>query len=292
MKTVLVATDFSQASANALEYALRLADGLNTGVALFSCYEYISPPVSEVPVLMTMEELRDRTLLKLTETVNHIEHNDRARVDVYCKPGFAAEAILEISRELNAELIITGTKKSAKGLRRLLGSTVTELARKTQIPMIVVPEEVRFNGVNSIALANEGDLTQDSDKNTLAILRKIAEHFQSRLFIVRVAEDDLNQACELVNQPTELINTIGELDPAFKCVAGTSIPEALNAFIDYYKIDLLALLPHKHSLLERLFFKSTTRAMVFETSIPLLIMPDSRITLTSHTTQHWEQIIL
>ena len=34
------------------------------------------------------------------------------------------------------------------------------------------------------------------------------------------------------------------------------------------------MVPHKHSLLERWFVKSTTRSMIFKTRIPLLILPE------------------
>lgn len=71
------------------------------------------------------------------------------------------------------------------------------------------------------------------------------------------------------------------LDPIYACIAGKDVPEVLNDFTSVYNINLLALLTHKHDLLERLFFKSTTRAMIFKTPIPLLILPD-RYTNKTH----------
>lgn len=292
MEKILIATDFSKASENALIYGVRLAKSLDASVVLFSCYEYISPPANQVQLLMTTQELRDRTLLRLAQMTDHLSGGDRARVEILCKNGHAAEAIVETARETGAGLIIAGMKKAWKGVRRVLGSTVTELARKTSIPMVVVPEQAGFNGVTSIALASEQDLMQDAETNVLLMLKEIAGRFQSRLFIVRVAEPNVNQACELVDEPRDLINAVRELAPIYKQIAGKSIPEALNEFIAQYHIDLLALLPHKHSLLERLFFKSATRSMIFETDVPLLIIPDKRAALDSHTSSHWEQIIL
>ena len=64
------------------------------------------------------------------------------------------------------------------------------------------------------------------------------------------------------------------LNPVYESVVGQNIPVALDDFALRYHVDILAMLPHKHSLMERLFFKSTTREMVFETHLPLLILPD------------------
>jgi len=36
---------------------------------------------------------------------------------------------------------------------------------------------------------------------------------------------------------------------------------------------MLAMLPHMHSLLGKLFVRSTTRAMIFAANVPLLIVP-------------------
>ncbi|MDP4819531.1 MAG: hypothetical protein NWR67_00880, partial [Saprospiraceae bacterium] len=50
-----------------------------------------------------------------------------------------------------------------------------------------------------------------------------------------------------------------------------SVMEGLEAYIQLHAIQVLAMYVPKRRLWERLFHKSRTRAMVFHTSIPLLV---------------------
>ena len=190
------------------------------------------------------------------------------------KEGSAANTILKAATDAKADLIVTGMKKTGKGVRRIFGSVVTTLARKTNIPLLVVPEETKYAPVNTIALANENDLAPDADHHMLDSLREIAERFHSKVYLVRIAEDRFKEAFEVFNSPFKINRMLRTLDPVHESIVGKDVPVALDDFALRYHVDILAMLPHKHSLMERLFFKSTTREMVFETHLPLLILPD------------------
>jgi nucleotide-binding universal stress UspA family protein len=156
----------------------------------------------------------------------------------------------------------------------MLGSTATSLARKTDIPLIIVPEKAKYTRISSIALANESDVEPEAEPRLLDSMREIAAAFHSKIYLVRVARSRIKAAYETLNRPFKLIRMMRTLDPSYGTIEGRSVAEGLNHFIEGYHIHLLAMLPHKHSLLERWFIKSATRSVIFETSIPLLILPD------------------
>jgi nucleotide-binding universal stress UspA family protein len=189
---------------------------------------------------------------------------------------------LEIAIKKKAGLIIVGMKEGDKGFRKMLGSTATGLARKTSIPLVIVPEKVKYSEISSIALANESDLEPDADHHLLESLEEIAARFHSKLYLVRVTKNRVKAAYETLNRPFKLIRMMRTLDPSYGTIEGRSVPEALNHFIEGYHINMLAMLPHKHSLLERWFVKSATRSVVFETQIPLLILPDLHVKQKDH----------
>lgn len=274
MKTILVATDFSEASRNASLYAIEMAKAFNARVILFSAYQQIPIPVNESAVIMATEDMKKVTHQLLEQEVRNLYSEKEIAIETGCKEGPSHDTILAAAREQKADLIITGLKSKARGFRKLFGSTVTALTKKTNTPMIIVPEDTKYTPIDTIAIANDSDLPPGTDNRLLYSLRYIAERFHSKVYIVRVFDDSFRDVYEWSAHPSKLEKMIRTLDPRYERIEGNKIPAALNHFIKGYKVNLLAMLPHKHNFLEKLFIKSTTASMIFETKIPLLILPE------------------
>lgn len=275
MKTILVATDFSKSAHNAVVYAADLANAFNARLLLFSAFEQVPVPVSEVPIL-TLEELEVRIQRLLEDERQGIVSRNKLIIETISRPGNAARRILEVADEKHADIIVIGMKKQEAVIRQLLGSTVTALIKKIRIPLLIVPEKIMFYHFSSIALANESDVAPDSDPHLLDIFREIGERFHSNLYLVRVVKNKFEEAFEVLNRPFKINRMVRALDPQYECIVGKDITKSLHDFINKYEIGLLALLSHKHSLLEKWFIKSTTRTMIFESPVPLLILPEKQ----------------
>ncbi|OQP63839.1 hypothetical protein A3860_23155 [Niastella vici] len=273
MKTILVATDFSDAAHSASLYAVELAKAFNARIILFNAFQQVPVPVSEIPVL-TMEEMAVRVERQLEEEKKLLGEGNDVPIELFFKPGVANRIIPIAIKEKKADIIITGMKKDNTTLRHIFGSTVSQLVKNLVVPMIVVPEDTTYTSISTIALANESDVAPDSDVRLLDTLRLLGERFHSKLYLVRVAENRFQEAYEMLNRPFKISRMVRTLDPIYECIVGKDVPGALKDFISGYKINLLALLTHKQGLWERLFMKSTTRTMIFETPVPLLILPD------------------
>lgn len=274
MKTILAATDFSPAGHNACVYAAALAKAFNARLILFSAYQQIPFPAVETPVIIPVEEIREQTQKQLTDEIKAIDPYEQLIINTRHAEGTPAHQVQQAAVEDKADVIVVGMKASDQGFRKLLGSTVTALARITSIPVIVVREHTGFKRLDTIALATESDAAPDADPHLLDTLRELGERFYSKLFLVRVAKDKFHEAWEVLNKPFLLTKMVRTLDPEFESISGRHVAEALNVFIEKYDVDMLALLPHKHTLPERWFGKSITRSMVFKANIPLLILPD------------------
>ena len=273
MKTILVATDFSTAAHNASLYAVELARAFNARIILCNVFQQVPVPVSEIPVI-TMEEMAVRVERQLKEEKKLLSEGNDVPIELFFKPGIADRIILKAVTEKGADIIIAGMKKDNVTIRHIFGSTVTQLVKNLEVPMLVVPEEITYTSISTIALANENDVAPDSDARLLDTLRLLGERFHSKLYLVRIAKDRFHEAYEVLNRPFKISRMVKTLDPIYECIVGKDVPEALKDFTSGYKINLLALLTHKHDFWERLFIKSTTRAMIFETPVPLLILPD------------------
>jgi hypothetical protein len=83
------------------------------------------------------------------------------------------------------------------------------------------------------------------------------------------------------------MNDLKKMDTEFEFPKGSSVSGALETFAEEHTIDMMAMIPHRHNLLERFFVESTTNKMIFHTHIPLLILPQKKISRDDAPTTHF-----
>lgn len=274
MKTILVCTDYSTAARNAASYAVALALSLKARLVMFHAY-LPEPVVVTDPAIISKEDLRKLNESQLTHEVARLHAPQDLQISTVSWQGNAVDSIISVAKSWNADLVVAGMKSSGKNMRRVLGSTVTSLARLFSIPMIIVPENTPFEQPAAIALAWELDAAAetDKDKSLLEILRTIGEVFGSAVYLVHVSKNVYKAAFAVLNKPFRLQRLLWPLNTELENLHGKDLAVVLRDFIVEHEINMLALLPQKHSLLERLFMVSATRELIFETTVPILLLP-------------------
>lgn len=276
MKTLFITTDFTNASHNALTYGIAMARALGARIVLFHAYQLQVMAGIDTTVAIPEADTRAAVLDRLSQHLLALGDTG-VRIDILAGEGQASRTILQVAKAQQADLIITGMKGHSKLFRQLFGSTVTDLAKYTTIPLLVVPETANYRKPARIAVAS--DIAPETDAHTLDALTEIGERFTSKVFVVRVIKDRFDEVYELLHRPAQHNRLSRSLDTHYTYARNKDVAEALGFFIEAEKIDLLALVPHKHTLLEKWFFKSTTKEMIFKSPVPLLVLPEH----TKHT---------
>jgi universal stress protein A len=138
VKHILVPTDFSDLSMQALKYALPIAEKFDAKITLIHILEYtpIMPVygVAEPPEVMSdMIEERERRLEAIAREVGH-----KYLENTVVRSGSASDSIVHYATEWSYDLIILTTHGST-GLRHLfMGSTAEKVVRHAQCPVLVV----------------------------------------------------------------------------------------------------------------------------------------------------------
>ena len=275
MKTIIIATDFSAASLNASIYGLQLAKAVGANVILFNAYK-IPSSASGIGVKVSRYDVMMQTDILLLAEAKKLDPNG-ALMDIMCDEGSANQAIINIANEKKADLIITGMKGSGKSFKKLLGSTATGLAKNTNIPLMIIPEDAKFANPGIIVFASDVFL---SDSQLPQELISFARIFNSKLYVVKVVKNKNEEWFEVAQTNQRPKRIVQVLDTSFQYPVDTDIRHALNEFIEKHKADLLVMTPHKHEWVERLFAKSKTTDMIFHTKIPLLVLPEAKTKFT------------
>lgn len=279
---VLLATDYSEAVMNAERYAVQFAR--NTGAHLKILHVYAPPMTLPVPPFENVqldndkeEYEKDRVKQHAKMLVNSLYLHEEISYSYMVREGNTSTEILDVAKEADIDFIITGAH-GAKGFSEMFfGSNTWNIIRKSDIPVLAVPEDALYTGVNNIVFAVE---LREGEIKTLPYVVKLAQLFDAELTLVHVSNGSLPIAFDtkfyedFINEVREKIS-YPKLN--FRFLQFENVTDGLNDFCIKSKTNWLVMSPEKHVLFDKLFQPgaSKTRRMTFHSSIPLLAVPDS-----------------
>lgn len=296
MKTILVPIDYSDESQNILAYALELARTISADVIVFHAFfPIMSPPASynAADVVLALEGGKRRELEQFThkvkEVVAHtyclhtslvtdtatdrrISDFDGVHISCIAKMGGPYEAIKEAIRKYNADLVVMGMQEGEALSQALLGSTTISMMQDSPIPILALPKGATFKGLRSVLFA--ADLHKLPVGADLRLLREFVKAMQAKLQVLHLyrtqrqfEEFEAQDALDTLSRNFEGVDYDVSFDLCEHVAAG------IQRYVREQQVDLLVLIPQKHTLFERLLDKSVTGKITAHPLVPLLSLP-------------------
>lgn len=270
MNTIVVPTDFSPVSENAVRYAVNMAKEIGTTVTLIHVYQ-IPVSMSDVPVaIVSAEELHETTLEKINELKTTVEQTSGGNVKIYAEVrlGNIVDELEEFCKQLKPFAIVLGTKGSSAVDRILFGSTTLTVIRDFNWPVIIVPPGTVYKSIKKVGFAC--DFMQVIETTPISYIKEIVRTFHAELHVLNVDFENKHFRGEQAEESFLLHSMLEDLNPQYHFIDNPDVEEGINEFADKNNLDLLITIPKKHKLLERLFRKSHTKKLVFESHVPIL----------------------
>lgn len=272
MKTILVATDFSETAKNAIDYAAEVANVSNSKLILFHVYH---DPIylAEIPITPPIDEIRDGSMdcLKIIEKEIHQKYGNKIIVECVCKYGLPVGEINLYAKENNVDMIVMGMEGSSYLSEKIIGNITTSLLKKACCPVLAIDKNVRFKSLKNIVLAS--DYIETENKITFEPLLEFAKIFNSKVFVLNVVKE--LETITTVGKAVEGIkinHILDSIDHSFHYSKSEDVIEGINDFVEEKKIDMVVMIPRSHSVLHSLFHESNSKRMAFHTKIPLLAL--------------------
>ncbi|HEY8387641.1 MAG TPA: universal stress protein [Parasegetibacter sp.] len=269
MFTILVPIDFSSASRSAADYAGQLAKELGANLLLFHAY-MLPTPVSEVPyVLVTADQLQKENEDLLKRESDRLFNEYGVQVEWLVRIGIPSTEIKVLTEERAISLIVMGMK-GQNGLGKIIGSTTTNTLQKVQTPLLIVPENCGYTKPLNITYAT--DFNYETPKETYLPLKEIAEKFDATVRVLHVTKEGEILSADAISGKVGRGVFFENLRVEFHELSDNSIQAGITRFVENHPTDILVMVAHTHNFLERLFTKSQTKHMAFETRVPLLAL--------------------
>lgn len=269
MSRVLLPTDFSENALNAAIHAVRLfGDEGNSFTTIHGYGLAASPEGEQLPVLDPVATLALEQTTAFSARVRHGAPGHKPLIDQLCGPGTAVDVINGLLIQGPApDIIVMGTQ-GASGLQAtLLGSHTADVIRRTQLPVLAIPEKAIYRIPKRIVLADDGGPV---DKPMLKLLLDIARWSRSEVMIVGTMNQETTSETGSTASAYDLL--LGGIPHTHQYLSGENLHTALNDLADQSDADLVAL-PHRPSgLFQHLFQNSVATTLVLHTHVPMLVL--------------------
>lgn len=273
MKAILVPTDFSENANTAIEYACELAKSLGAEVLIINIF---TPPVTQYNVISPLiEEETGRARKLAKEKLASISKVVQSQYkSIICNTNFFVGTIVGIIEQLisedKADLVVMGTK-GASGLDKMLfGSNTAHVIEKVKCPVLAIPRYCPYKAPERIVYATDFN---NEELDHIETLVSFSKAFHAELMITHITTDKSALMSEemLKRNFAKRVSTITEY-PSIAYFVGyeENINKALESFSTRVNADWIAMYTRERKMFERLYNPSLTKAMAYQTKIPLL----------------------
>ncbi len=268
---IVIPTDFSDLSKIALRYAAQFAVHGHHSLLLMNNISTESVP--RAGVLINLEDKIEKNAIEdILQLKAWIESEFQPSPDIFheiTKSENSAKAILDTAKSQNAGLIIMGAKGASGITGAILGSVSSEVIRKSEIPVIVVPPEAEFKISGLLVLAVD-PLTPPSEQSLKHFINMCKKFGKKPEFFFAGSGDNETAITDFVN----LVNgLLADSQGVFHKHPGNDPVVAINDFTSHNPCMMIAVVPSQYSFFERILGKSVTTKIMAHTTIPVLTLP-------------------
>lgn len=274
MKRILLTTDFSAVSENALKYVLKLLGNHACEITfLHAHYSFPSESSSEAYSARNsfnfFETIYSRSKANMRQFIATSEQLDTRRIHTFKSlllPASSAGAMHFLSYQKDFDLIVAGTNRKREDI--FFGNIATTIVRNVPANAIIVPEKASFTPLRNVVMAL--DAYSGCSFNELVGLKAILQAHGASLTLLTVQKN--KDSTEY--QPTSFIY---DYYYYFKDIAVIDYPvyarnleEGINKYLNFHEADMLVTVTPQCSFLEGIFNRSLTSKLALNPSVPLM----------------------
>jgi|GEM_PF-2251929 len=201
IQNILVPIDFTEESYYGLKAAVQLAEKFNSKINLFHFYlpkSTVMPYQPRNTALGVSGAVRGTLgYEQIVKEKEYLEANLRSALKekvpeklqgtVYVEPGTVSDTIGIFTKELDADLIVSGTSGSRSVLEYFGGNHTENIIRKSNVPVIAVSDENEL-ALNNVLVAT--DLSK-TIPNRIFEICKVLEQMGSAIHLVNIITTEL-----------------------------------------------------------------------------------------------------
>lgn len=276
MRKILIPTDFSETSMNAIKYALAIFKHERCDMIIMNAF---ADDVYEHTRNMVRDDFQvykesyqkniERQLQEEVAEMLRLTGNPKHNYSFEARFGSLVDETNDIVERDNIDVVVMGTKGKTNDKNITFGSQTLQVIKYVKCPVLAVP--VGFHGypVKNILFAT--DYMIPYKRRELKLLNVLGKNFGARLTTVYFSEyEKLSHRQEDNREFLECC--LDKERTAFIKSPTTYVTGGVNKLLKEQDFDMLVMVNHRHSYMEDLLYHSTIEKIGLEIKIPFLVL--------------------
>ena len=279
MFSILMPTDFSENSMNAIKYALEFFKYHKTKFYFMHAYQNEFYDSEELiaredydTVLGTISNQSQKELESLLTKVKVIAPNPKYTYHTISAFNTLVEEANSIADKYNIDLIVMGTKGKSNERHIVFGSRTFQVLKYVQCPVLAIP--ANYTNTQPKHFLFPTNYLIPNKRRELKLLSNLAKPYRSQIDVLYISKSDKLSLRQEDNKAF-IQDTLREVKVNFCVEDSRSIAESIKNHISKNNIDLIAMVNTQHSFLEDMLFPSEIDKVSLGLDIPLLALQNT-----------------
>jgi nucleotide-binding universal stress UspA family protein len=276
MRKVLIPTDFSNNSLNAIRYALELFKYERSDFFIIHAFadevyddnsysdrKSFTESIEKIK-LNTEEEFK-----KVEKLVNEWSPNPKHNYSYLSLFGTLIDESNELVDAENIDVLVMGTKGETDDRSITFGSNTLQVMKYVKCPVLAVPDGYQPYPPNNVLFPT--DFLLPFKRRELKLVSTVAKSFVADIHFLHVMNFSTMSFRQEDNKAF-MESCMAGNQIYFQKIKGSSLTSAIDAFIVEHQIDLLVMVNSRHSFLEDYLYQSTIEKIGLHIKIPFLVL--------------------
>ncbi|QJW89971.1 universal stress protein [Spirosoma taeanense] len=267
MKKILVLTDFSEASHNALAVARSLFSEIDADFNLLCVHpqrsQGFTPLFNFGTARVDYDDLFQNLLMELQGQASTERHTFRSSV---C-PGQLLQTVERAVLLEGYDLVVIGARKDSF---EWFGQRATNLIDQLKSNLLIVPVNMSSRRVHEVVLAT--DLANPVDTEQLSSLKELITIKGASLVLLNI--DTPPKSVMHYEKETLIQQYFTPIQPAIVHLQALDARQGIDAYLAAHSVDLLVTIPYHRWRTDRLASGRKKHAQPFIASVPMLTLYD------------------
>lgn len=278
MKNVLLPTDFSENSWNAIKYAIDFHEGTACNFFLLHVNRLSHLLLNEVPYLPTQDVVENVytkpgkiKLLELQKRISvEIPSSTKHKFYSLTDHNFLVQSVRDHVKRKNIELIVMGTK-GASGLKKaIVGSNTGDIITKVACTTLIVPENSSYKQIKELAFPT--DFALQYNLNTLEPILKVIQENDAALRVVHISKSTSVLNRDQIKNKELLEDYFQAHTNSFHFLTNKNIEAAVQEFVENRDVDMITMVAKNLNYFQQILFHSKVEEISYHIDIPFLVL--------------------
>ena len=277
MKRIILPTDFSDNSINAIRYAMKLFKDEECTFYLMNTYtpaiyqtEYVLHSPGQIGLGDVYQTDSIDQLEELEKRLNNEFKNPKHQIMTHSAFNILVDEVVSMTENEEADLVVMGTQGASGAKEIFLGTHTVHVIKKSKCPVIAIPAEFDYEAPKSVLFPTDYEVDYNSEE--MMEFLKILRLHESFVHVIHISTGYGLTDLQVENR-NKFDKLLSDIPHKFYDLPGQEIIEGINNFQNEYDVQMLVMIQNKHTFLERLFIEPIIKKIGFHVSIPFMVLP-------------------